>query len=262
MVLTALALVPVVALVAGVGSPGCRRRCGSPSSAHSWRAWPLRRPWRATPARVLTRTSRWCHSPLTSWRPAYGSAASARWWSSAGSSWRRLGSADRVQLVRQLLPRFGRVAVGGVIVVVATGVVNSFGALDSVSDLWQVTYGRVLLIKIGLLTLALVLAARHRWAVPRRLAAPSSGPATVTSFTRSSVIETALLAARLRWPPVWWRWCPLVRWPWPPTAPWISNSGWGPTRRRCSSTRAGWEPTKSTSPSSTSRAWRPAKSRR
>jgi hypothetical protein len=60
-----------------------------------------------------------------------------------------------------------------VAVVVLTGVLNSYLELAHISDLWRLTYGRVILAKIVLLGLALVLAARHRWVFPKRLAGPA-----------------------------------------------------------------------------------------
>jgi copper transport protein len=121
-----------------------------------------------------------------------------------GSAWLRLGPPDRVRLLREVLPRFSRLAVGAVAVVVVTGVVNSFGTLDAVSDLWRDTYGRVVAAKVVLLLVALALAARHRFVVPRRLAVRAgtaepdgrTGPETAAaSFRRSTLAELVLLGA-------------------------------------------------------------------
>src|SRR5439155_1577028 len=75
-------------------------------------------------------------------------------------SWRMLEGDERVWLVRQLVPRFSRVAIVAVTVVVATGVLNALFDFGAVSDLWRLTYGRVVLAKVIVLGLALALAAR------------------------------------------------------------------------------------------------------
>jgi copper transport protein len=114
-----------------------------------------------------------------------------------GVAWRTLEPDLARALLATLIPRFSRVALVAVGVVVVTGAVNAFLALASVSDLWRTAYGRVLSAKILLLAMALVLAARHLWVVPRRLApaAPGGGQPTVASFERSAAAELALLGA-------------------------------------------------------------------
>src|SRR5439155_22418988 len=109
-------------------------------------------------------------------------------------SWRMLEGDERVWLVRQLVPRFSRVAIVAVTVVVATGVLNALLDVGAVSDLWRLTYGRVVLAKVIVLALALALAARHLWVVPRRLAQPVVATRTTGSFERSTAAELALLA--------------------------------------------------------------------
>src|SRR5205823_10525584 len=79
----------------------------------------------------------------------------------AGIGWRTIVAEERSGLLRQLVPRFSRVALVAVAVVVVTGTVNAFVNLAHVSDLWRTTYGRVVLAKIVVLVVALALAARH-----------------------------------------------------------------------------------------------------
>jgi copper transport protein len=109
-----------------------------------------------------------------------------------GLAWRHVDPPDRVRLVRALVPRFSRVATFAVAVVIATGIINGILDLASVSDLWRITYGKVLLSKIVLLCVALALASRHRWRVPRHLDA--EGTTAVRSFQRSAGVELAALA--------------------------------------------------------------------
>src|SRR5207245_1475242 len=63
-------------------------------------------------------------------------------------AWRAVPVEQRAGLVREVVPRFSRIAIVPVVLVVATGIVNSIAGFSSVSDLWRVTYGRVVLAKV------------------------------------------------------------------------------------------------------------------
>lgn len=106
--------------------------------------------------------------------------------------WRSLAPAERPPLVAGLVRRFARLGMVAVSVVVATGVLNAVLDLGAFSDLWRARYGQVIVAKIIVLAAALALAARHHWAVPRRLAGAEAG--AVDGFARSSAVELALLA--------------------------------------------------------------------
>jgi copper transport protein len=113
-----------------------------------------------------------------------------------GPARRRLAEAERAPFLRDLVRRFSRLAVGAVAVVIVTGTLNSFLELAHPGDLWRLDYGRAILAKVGLLAVALVLAARHRWVVPARLTRgpdAGGGPAAVGSFERTSAWEAVLL---------------------------------------------------------------------
>ncbi len=58
--------------------------------------------------------------------------------------------------------RFSRLALGSVVVLVLTGTVNSVIHLTEVADLWQSRYGNVLLVKLGVVLVALGAAAVSR----------------------------------------------------------------------------------------------------
>jgi putative copper export protein len=111
----------------------------------------------------------------------------------AGIGWRTVEAEQRSGLLRQLVPRFSRLAIIAVAVVVITGVVNSFVDLAHVSDLWRTTYGRVILGKVGALAVALALAARHLWVTPRRLDDPGEGISETRTFARTSRAELVVL---------------------------------------------------------------------
>jgi copper transport protein len=101
---------------------------------------------------------------------------------------------ERSGLLRQLVPRFSRVALVAVAVVVATGTVNAFVNFAHLSDLWRTTYGRVVLAKIVVLVVALALAARHLFVTPRRLGDEKEAFGETRVFTRTSRLELVVLA--------------------------------------------------------------------
>ncbi|MDA0161575.1 copper resistance protein CopC [Solirubrobacter ginsenosidimutans] len=65
----------------------------------------------------------------------------------------------RLDGLRVVVPRFSNVAFGSVLALIATGTVAAILQLPTLSSLWQTGYGQALLIKIGLLCVALLLAA-------------------------------------------------------------------------------------------------------
>jgi copper transport protein len=111
------------------------------------------------------------------------------------SAWSAVPPEDRNGLVRQVVTRFSRLALVAVAVLVASGTLNSFLDLATVSDLWDTTYGRVLSTKIALLTVALAFGAWHLWVTPRRLSAAGPEAAASRVFHRSSTVELVVLAA-------------------------------------------------------------------
>jgi len=66
---------------------------------------------------------------------------------------RRAGRDGRLMVARLVLPRFGRVALPAFIVVVLTGVVSAVLELGHLGALFGTAYGRVLMVKVGLVTL-------------------------------------------------------------------------------------------------------------
>jgi copper transport protein len=110
-------------------------------------------------------------------------------------AWRTVDDNDRPAVVRGLVVRFSRLAVVAVVVVVITGSINTWFNANGLSDLWRTTYGRTVLVKVGLLALALAFAARHLFLVPGRLANPDRARREVGAFTRSGVLEATVLTA-------------------------------------------------------------------
>jgi len=111
------------------------------------------------------------------------------------SAWSSIPREDRNPLVRQVVTRFSRLALGAVGVLVVSGTINAVLDLAAVSDLWRTTYGRVLSAKIVLLVVALAFGAWHLWIAPRRLAVADPAGAASRSFRLSTTAELVVLAA-------------------------------------------------------------------
>ncbi len=82
------------------------------------------------------------------------------------------GAASRVQVLAHVVPRFSNVALVSVLVLLATGTGATIVHMPAVNALWDTGYGVAILVKIGLLTAALVLGAANLLRTkPRLLAA-------------------------------------------------------------------------------------------
>jgi copper transport protein len=75
------------------------------------------------------------------------------------------GSGDRARMLR----RFSNLALVSVIVLATTGVIRALSELDSVDQLWSTGYGRVLLVKSGLLTVLIAIGWLNRYRLVPRL---------------------------------------------------------------------------------------------
>ncbi|BBY26586.1 CopD family protein [Mycolicibacterium sediminis] len=100
----------------------------------------------------------------------------------------------------RVLPRFSRMSLVCVVVLVVAGVAGAFVAVDSVADLWVTGYGRLLLAKTALTFALVALAWRNRtWWLP---AARTHRATAEVSLTRSRIelagmAVTVTLAAAL-----------------------------------------------------------------
>lgn len=100
------------------------------------------------------------------------------------------------ELRRQAFLRFSRLASWLVAVLVAAGVYLAILRLPAASDLWTTDYGRVLLVKLGIVAVALAWGAVHRFAVAPALARgtpPDGGHGVLRSLAGESVVGTAIL---------------------------------------------------------------------
>jgi copper transport protein len=68
-------------------------------------------------------------------------------------------------LRRSSFLRFSRLATGLIVLILSAGVYLSILRLPRVSDLWTAGYGHVLLVKLGLVSLALLWGAAHHFLV-------------------------------------------------------------------------------------------------
>jgi copper transport protein len=77
----------------------------------------------------------------------------------------------RLRALATVVPRFSRVALGSVLVLVATGAVAAIQHLPTLGALWETAYGRSIAVKVGLLVVALGLGAVNLLVTTPRLRA-------------------------------------------------------------------------------------------
>jgi copper transport protein len=95
------------------------------------------------------------------------------------------------ELRRTAFLRFSRFASGLIAVVLGAGVYLSIVRLPQLSDLWTAGYGRVLLVKLGLVSLALTWGAVHHF-VARPLIEQGGGGPVLSRLPRSLAAESAV----------------------------------------------------------------------
>jgi copper transport protein len=89
--------------------------------------------------------------------------------------------------------RFSELAGPLVALVVAAGVYMSFKRLPALDDLWSVGYGRVLLVKLGLVSLALSWGAFHHFVVRPRLDRPAVARRLSRSLLGEATVAVSIL---------------------------------------------------------------------
>jgi copper transport protein len=113
--------------------------------------------------------------------------------------WRSLPVARRVAGLVVSVPRFSNTAFVSVLALIGSGTGAAIIHLPTLSSLWQTSYGQALLVKIGLLGVALMLAAVNLLRTKPRLAAsgerPELGPGTAVLLRRLVSGESLLVAA-------------------------------------------------------------------
>jgi copper transport protein len=113
--------------------------------------------------------------------------------------WVTLGSDLRLSGLQVVVPRFSRVALGSVLLVIATGIWASFLHLPTVASLWQTSYGKALVVKVAILLGALLLGGANNQRTVPRLAVADVEPVpaeSAASMLRALVsLEVAIVAA-------------------------------------------------------------------
>lgn len=133
-----------------------------------------------------------------------GHQADDGWWASQLADWVHLSAGTlwlgglvmlafvvwptAKELRRQAFLRFSQTAGGLVALLVGAGVYLSIRRLPALSDLWEAGYGQMLLVKLGLVSLALSWGASHHFVVRPRL----DRPGVLGRLPRSLVGESAV----------------------------------------------------------------------
>ena len=114
--------------------------------------------------------------------------------------WSSLPAAQRIAGLVVSVPRFSNVAFVSVNVLIASGIAAAIVHLPTWSSLWETSYGKAILWKVGLLVVAMLIAAVNLlWTRPRLQASagdrPDVGPATATLLRRLVGTEVVLVSA-------------------------------------------------------------------
>ena len=106
-----------------------------------------------------------------------------------------LAGEDRWPLASRAVPVFSLLAVGSVVTLIIAGTVRGYEEVKAFHGLWDTTYGKLLLLKIGLVLPLLALGAyNNRYAVPK-LKRQICSTVEQRRFLRAAGIELAIMAA-------------------------------------------------------------------
>ncbi len=108
--------------------------------------------------------------------------------------WRSAAAVVRVAALSVVVPRFSRIALASVIVLVGSGIGASLVHLPTLGSLWQTNYGKALVLKIALLVLAVALASVNLLRTRPRLAAAAVAP---EAASRASGLLRRLVGAEV-----------------------------------------------------------------
>jgi copper transport protein len=112
--------------------------------------------------------------------------------------WLSVGRAGRAAALAYVVPRFSAVAFASVLLLIGTGIGQSFLELPTLATLWETSYGQSLIVKIVLLAAALLLAgvnlARTK---PRLQAGNAAAPLLLRRLVQGEIVfvAAALFAA-------------------------------------------------------------------
>jgi copper transport protein len=100
---------------------------------------------------------------------------------------------ERWRLASRAVPRFSLLAFGSVALLIAAGLVSGYLEVRSWHGLWETTYGRLVLVKAGLLLGLLALGAYNRLVAVPRLRGGDVPGSVRRGFARAVSIELALM---------------------------------------------------------------------
>src|SRR5205823_8108404 len=113
--------------------------------------------------------------------------------------WRSFPVARRVAGLVVCVPRFSNVAFVSVLLLIGSGTGAALYHLPTFASLWQTSYGQALLVKIGLLSTAMLLAAVNLLRTRPRLLAnrerPELGPGAASLLRRLVTGEVLLVVS-------------------------------------------------------------------
>ena len=109
--------------------------------------------------------------------------------------WRSLPAAERIAGLAICVPRFSNVALGSVLVLLASGTWASYLHLPTFQSLWQTSYGQTIIVKIGLLFAAIAVASLNLLRTKPGLARPELAPRAAVLLRRFVGVEVLLVAA-------------------------------------------------------------------
>jgi copper transport protein len=112
--------------------------------------------------------------------------------------WLSVGREGRLAALALVVPRFSLVAFGSVLALIGTGIGQSLLELPTLATLWQTSYGKALIVKLALLSAALLLAAVNLARTkPRLQAGTADAPLLLRRLVQGEIlfVAAALFAA-------------------------------------------------------------------
>jgi copper transport protein len=112
--------------------------------------------------------------------------------------WAALPPRLRIDGLSQTVPRFSAIALPSVLALLTTGIVATIVHMPAVNALWDTSYGVAILVKIGLLSAAVALAAVNRLRAKPRIVAGRDDPdlgASAARLLRRTLSAEAVLVA-------------------------------------------------------------------
>jgi copper transport protein len=109
--------------------------------------------------------------------------------------WWRLPAATRVAGLVVAVPRFSNVAFVSVMALIGSGVGAAIFHMPTVASLWQTSYGQALLVKVGLLVVAMAVASGNLLRTRHRLRDPGMGTGAARLLRNLVSVEAVLVVA-------------------------------------------------------------------